>query len=494
MKRLVQVSNVVLAVLVSLGLAFSSPAQKLSFPGEKSEPTVNVLLPRPEVGPPRVPNIPGTLFIPKSGDVQPIPTGHYFAAKTNVQIYLPSNVSPTELPPFPGYGFQTPASLGCHYGFFSAAQAPNCNPNTTTGSPSGGSQSIAIVDAYDDPAAPGDLAWFSLQFGIPLTLGQFQVVWANTSNSTCNFFGVPNDISGGWELEEALDIEWAHAMAPGANLYLVEACSNLDVDLQQAVLVANNLVQCGQSGIGPGLVLGTCPAGSTGKGEVSMSWGGGEFAGETASNGCATLNDSCFATPNVVYFAASGDHPGVIWPGTSPSVVSAGGTSVRSGINTSTNSPNFNFQQESAWDRTGGGASFFEPKPSYQAGLFRNPTPFRGVPDLSFDADPFTGVYVYDTFPIQGFFYYQWVIVGGTSVSAPALAGIINNAGSFAASTNAELTTIYANRPTSSNPNPPGYTAITSGFCGPYMSLSVLSAPGWNFCAGVGVPNGYANK
>jgi subtilase family serine protease len=244
-----------------------------------------------------------------------------------------------------------------------ASVMAGCNPHSAKTSPSGGSNTIAIVDAYDGPSAPSDLAWFSLQFGLPLTLTQFQVVWANTAASSCYYTGVPVDYSGGWEAEESLDIEWAHAMAPKANIYLEEACSNFDTDLQQAVVVANNLVPCGITEIGPGGVLGTCPSGSTGKGEVSMSWGGYEWYDESSVNSgdttCAELDDSCITTPNVVYVAAAGDSPGVIWPGTSPSVVSAGGLSNRRNAST------FNLVQQSAWVDAGGGQSAVETQPSY---------------------------------------------------------------------------------------------------------------------------------
>jgi subtilase family serine protease len=434
----------------------------------------------------RAPSAPGTLFIPKSSQTQTPPAGHRFAANTNVEVFIPHGLNPDETPPFPNYGYETPASLGCHYGLVSGGSATAaCNPNSTVVDPTGGSKTIAIVDAYDDPAAPGDLAWFSLQFGLPLSASQFQVVWANTANSSCPVNlgdGVPTDYSGGWELEESLDIEWAHAMAPSANIYLVEACSNYDSDLQQAVLVANNLVQCGQTEINPTSgVLVTCPAGSTGLGEVSMSWGGSEFAGENASDSCATLDDSCFTAPGVVYFAATGDGPGVIWPSTSPNVVSAGGTTIRRDPGT------FNFLQETAWVFSGGGVSAIEPKPSYQSPISNNPTASRGVPDLSFDSDPYTGVYVYDTFPVDGIEYYEWLIVGGTSVSAQALAGIVNRAGSFAASSNAEITNIYNNRT-----NTAAITDITVGYCGYYMGFPTLSH--WDYCTGVGVPNGYTGK
>jgi kumamolisin len=499
MKRAMQVSVVVVAVLLLLGLAVQSWAQE-------SKPALYEPVPtHPVAKAPSPQNSPGRLFVPPSSLVQKVPSGHYFAAHTNVEVYAPNGVTPGELPPFLGYGYQTPASLGCHYGLFATGAAPICDPYTTNASPTGGSQTIAIVDAYDNPEAVADLAVFSLQFGIPFNLSQFQVVWANPAGSSCPGylgFGVPIDETGGWEVEESLDVQWAHAMAPGAHIYLVEACSNFDSDLQLAVLVANNLVQCGATEINGGTgALGTCPAGSTGKGEVSMSFGGGEYAAETGIDGCANLDDSCFTAANVVYVASSGDSPGVIYPSTSPNVVAAGGTTVHGiGVLANTAELVFTSNPESAWVFGGGGTSSFEAKPSYQTSLSHNATSQRGTPDLSFDADPYSGVYVYDTFPIDGFFYYEngggeagWITVGGTSVSAPSLAGIINNAatisGNFSASSNAELTLIYGNRLV-----PADITPIENGFCGPYMAYPTFSAGGWNFCTGVGVVNGYSGK
>ena len=125
--------------------------------------------------------------------------------------------------------------------------------------PTGGTKSIAIVDAYDDPFAGPDLAYFSAQMGIPFEPSKFQVVYED---------GTPPavDETGGWELEEALDTEYAHAIAPGATLYLVEADSPEDFDLFTSVVIASNLVRCGKTT--------TCPTTATGTGEVSMSWGG----------------------------------------------------------------------------------------------------------------------------------------------------------------------------------------------------------------------------
>jgi len=447
----------------------------------------------PEAAPVHYPSAPGTLVIPKSSLPQPTPAGHKFAAHTNVEALIPAGIEPNEAPPFPGYGYETPASLACVYGLITAGFA-GCNPyNAPAANPiKGGAKSIAIVDAYDDPSAPGDLAWFSLQFGLPLALPQFKIVYANNTNSFCVGQVPPVDFSGGWEIEESLDVEWSHAMAPSADIYLVEACTNSDTDLQQAVLVANNLVACGNSGINStSFVLTVCST-PTLNGEVSMSWGGGEFIGENASDSCATPDDSCFTMPGVVYFASSGDSPGVIWPGTSPNVVSAGGLSNRR------NAVTFNIVSagDSTWVDAGAGESAIETIPSYQSGnavvtAICN-AGFRCVPDVSFDADPNTGVYVYDSFPIEGVVFGPWWVVGGTSVSSPALAGIINNAasksGTWYASTNAELTKIYGEIPSASY-----FTPIVSGFCGEYMGFTAVPG-GYNFCTGGGAVHSYNGK
>jgi len=483
-KHSIELRTAAFAAALVFALAVSGLAQEAEpgLPHGVSDPPQATLV--------NVPSVPGTLFIPKSSVAQPPQPGK-LAAHTNVQIYVPAGIKPDEAPPFPGSGFETPASLACHYGLVTEPLgiSPNCNPNLTTVNPTGGKDTIAIVDAYDDPEAPSDLAYFSAQFGIPFSVSQFQVVWANTLDSSCSFSGVGVDNTGGWEIEESLDIEWSHAMAPGATIYLVEACSNYNYDFQQAVLVANNLVQCGQTEIDPStLALGTCPK-VTGKGEVSMSWGEGEFTGENTTN-CASvgpyenpLDDGCFEAKDVVYFASSGDGPGVLYPSVSPKVVSAGGTSNRRNPST------FDWIAEAAWVDGGGGQSTIEKEPSYQKTYLASTVcaTWRCVPDLSFDSDPITGVYVYDTFPIDYTSYYTWWVVGGTSVAAPSLAGIVNNAGRFAASTDAELTTIYKNQGVTTD-----FTDITAGFCGFYMGFSAVT--GWDPCTGVGVVNGHAGK
>ena len=160
----------------------------------------------------------GTVVVPASSQLNVADLGK--RAHTNVRYILPVFSSPDEAPPYTGYAYETPASIACIYGTVTALTG--CNPNTVTNTPTGGSQSIAIVDAYDDPNAPSDLAYFSAQFGLPFSPEKFEVVYQTPGVQPYQ------DYTGGWELEESLDIEFAHAMAPNAKLYLVEANSNYD--------------------------------------------------------------------------------------------------------------------------------------------------------------------------------------------------------------------------------------------------------------------------
>lgn len=393
----------------------------------------------------------GQVVTPESSIEDPGMIGGY--AHTHLKIFVPAagpnsiepptradvqrNAKANELPPYGGYYYlETPASLACVYGLVGTIVS-GCNPYTTVTLPSGGSHAIAIVDAYDDPTAMSDLAVFSAQFGLPApTAANFQIVYASGSRPAQN---------SGWRVEEALDVEWAHAMAPGAKIYLVEAASNSMANLMTAVTVAGNLVA------------------AAGGGEVSMSWGGSEFAGENSY-------DSYFTKPGVVYFASAGDSPGVEYPSASPNIVSVGGTAL------SRNPITGAFQAELAWQQTGGGPSAYEGIPSYQSSVSGVTGGARGIPDVSAVADPTTGVWVYE----GG----SWWIVGGTSVASPVWAGIVNAAGKFNTSSVAELQTIYGNAG--------GYNLIANGDCGPYEGYLAM-AP-WSFCTGHGSPSGLGNK
>jgi kumamolisin len=309
----------------------------------------------------------------------------------------------------------------------------------------GGAGTIAIVDAFDYPTAVNDFGVFSTQFGLPVTSGDgsslIQVVYANGKpRSNC-----------GWAQESALDIEWAHATAPNAKIVLVIAKSNSFTDLFQAVNVARNL---------PGVT------------QVSMSWGGSEFSSEAS-------NDSNFVTTGntLSFFAASGDTGGqTIYPGVSPSVVAAGGTSLKLVGGTWT---------ETGWSGSGGGPSKYEPRPSYQSSISDISGDHRGVPDFSFDADPQTGVAVYDSTRCQGLV--GWLVFGGTSVSSPSLAGIVNSAHAAKGTSNSqtELQVLYAN---SANYGTE-FRDVSGGTAGSFTADS-----GWDFVTGIGSNLGLDGK
>jgi subtilase family serine protease len=317
---------------------------------------------------------------------------------------------------------------------------------------SGGTGAIAVVVAFHYANALYDFNLFS---SLPY-IGLRQEKSTNPTAKTNQVFQVvyatgyrPRSNSG-WSQEAALDIEWSHAMAPGAKIFLVEAASNQNSDLLTAVQVASAL---------PGVQ------------QVSMSWGGSEFS--TEAN-----NDSYFITPNsntantVCFFAASGDTGGqVIWPSVSSQVVAAGGTSLNFDPVTG------KFTGESGWSGSGGGVSQYVPMPSWQktsAGSIP-PAPSDGthrcVPDLSSDADPNTGVLVV----WNGGGY----IFGGTSVASPCLAGMANLSGVSKTTSNTFLTDLYSRYVNKLNP----CTDIKGGSAGSFSAVV-----GWDFVTGVGSP------
>jgi kumamolisin len=360
---------------------------------------------------------------------------------TNVHLFHPAEGLPTPSPavsgpPFAGNNNETPGSIACIYAL--VTPVTGCNPHKVFTVPNGGGRIIAIVDAFDAPRATADLTVFSQNFGLPLpNAANFQVVYA-TSSATSTNTAPPYD--SGWEMEISLDIQWAHAMAPNAKIILVEAQSDNLSDLLAAVTLAGQLVTAG------------------GGGQISNSWGANEFSGETSG-------DVVFTAAGVTYFVATGDTPGTSYPAVSPNVVAVGGTTItRSRVSG-------NFQKETAWADGGGGPSQFESRPAYQSSVAKTVGAARGTPDLSAVADPNSGVWIYDS--AAG----GWLVVGGTSVATPVVAGITNLQNSFRLSSSAELTNLYA--------NPSQYTDIKSGRCGPHKA-----ATHWDFCTGVGVPKG----
>lgn len=253
----------------------------------------------------------------------------------------------------------------------------------------GSGQTIAIVDAFHDPNIRGDLHYFDWIFRLPDPPRFTQVDEQGGSTWAAQ--------NPAWALETALDVEWAHSIAPRANILLVEAASANWSDLLTAINYARYQ---------PGVVV------------VSMSWGSVEFSNETAY-------DAYFTTPaghigssglpgGITFVVSSGDTgAGTSYPAASPNVLSVGGTSLVVGAWG-------NYVSERAWSYSGGGLSLFETKPSFQAGVAGTR---RGTPDVASDGDPYTGYYVYDTVPYGG--YSGWFQEAGTSAGAPEWAALI---------------------------------------------------------------------
>jgi subtilase family serine protease len=364
-----------------------------------------------------------TVVIPESS----IP--HRGRINTNYFFAVPDVPNNTGGPP---PGTETPGSLACVYKLVKGPRG--CPIATSTTVPTGGWGAIAIVDAGYYPTAKQDLHAFSQYFGIPDA--DFHVVFAD---------GHKPPIYSNWLPEQALDIEWAHAMAPKAKLFLVESKIFNTDPTWQAVAVAAKLVA------------------QNGGGVVSMSWGDPEVQSDLS-------HDKLFTQRGVVYFASSGDSGiGVSsYPTASPNVVSVGGTV---------------FNRDSKGDfvsetyATGGGGgdiSPIEPRPSYQDIIKNIVGTKRGYPDVAAD-------YCCAPIYLQG----QWGGVGGTSWSSPTFAGIVNAGGGKMKSSHDELTAIYKEY-TNKKEYKADFQDITKG--------DSRCKVGWDLCAGVGSPRTYKGK
>jgi kumamolisin len=405
-------ASLVAAVMFFTSLAISANAQDIE-------------LPAPD----------GKVIIPSSSIVR-VEDIRKHNAHTNIVVYIHADNTQ------PGPTYETPASIACVYHL--VPEVSGCPISGTTTNPSGGSGAIALVEAYDYPTAANDLAVFSSRFGLPPA--NLSIVWASGTKPP------PDPFSGQWDAEQALDIEWAHAMAPKAKIFLVQAASQNLSDLLTAELVASNLVR------------------AAGGGEVSNSWGYMESSSYTP-------DDSYFTIPGVVYFASSGDSPfSLNYPAVSANVIAAGGTSIQ-------RNSSGDFTGEIYWDNVygggGGGLSVTEARPSYQNVIAAIVGNHRGVPDISSDADPLSGVAVYDSTALFGTAP-LWFQIGGTSVSSPTLAGIANAAG--AADTYAAQTEIYTDYGSPSEYSAE-YRDITKG--------NSNCKVGWDICTGVGSPLAY---
>ncbi|WP_127353859.1 carboxypeptidase regulatory-like domain-containing protein [Actinacidiphila soli] len=302
--------------------------------------------------------------------------------------------------------------------------------------PSGGAgQTVALVDAYDDPTAESDLAVYRQQYGLPACTtanGCFKKIDQRGGTTY-----PPAD--SGWSGEISLDLDAVSAICPSCNILLVESddsyMNNLGAAVNQAV--------------------------AQGAKFVSNSYGGAEGSDETQ------YDDAYFNHPGVVVTASTGDSGyGVSYPSASPYVTAVGGTSLVKDTSTTRG------WAEAAWSGAGSGCSGYETKPSFQtdSGCAR-----RANADVSAVADPNTGVAVY---------YNGWHVYGGTSVSSPVIASVYALGGTPA---------------TGSQPNSLPYqntgnlNDVTSGSNGSCNSSYLCTAgPGYDGPTGLGTPNGVA--
>jgi len=285
----------------------------------------------------------------------------------------------------------------------------------------GTGQTVVVVDAFGSPTAAADIGKFSSTFSLPAP--NFAVFDPQG----------PPPFDSGWAGETTLDIEWSHAMAPGAKVVLIETIDNFDNNLMGGIQYAldNSLGNV-----------------------ISNSYGGDEYDDDSQNmQAWDDLNAEAAGLGVSVNFSTgdSGDfyrdvgHITVSVPSNSPHATAVGGASVflnadyslqfQTGWGTTlvkiAEPPNFNpdvpplcFSNNMPVGQCfyyggGGGMSTFFPKPSYQNGL---PGTGRQQPDVSLTADPYTGVTIISSYNNPG--TYTVSVIGGTSASCPMFSGV----------------------------------------------------------------------
>ena len=251
----------------------------------------------------------------------------------------------------------------------------------------GTGQTITIIDAYGSPTIQSDLDSFCTEFGIP-----------STTVNIIKPYGSPSSVNSTWALESTLDVQWAHAMAPGARINLIITPSN-NYTMLSAISYAT---------------------GAQGAKIISMSWGSTNEYNGIASDYSYYLNDLTTS-----YVASAGDHGfGVSWPAAASNVLSVGGTRLlyNSASNTVVSETGWSWTHDTqGWWATGGGISKYLTKPAFQK--YWSGYTNRAVPDVSYNADGYTPVQVWFTDPVTG--VSGWQQVGGTSAGAPQWAALI---------------------------------------------------------------------
>jgi subtilase family serine protease len=307
----------------------------------------------------------------------------------------------------------------------------------------GSGQTVAIVDAFNDPNAESDLAVYRSTFGLPAC------TTANGCFKKVNQNGVQGSYPAnntGWSEEISLDLDMVSAICPNCHILLVEATNNSNANLAAAV---DRAVALGAT-------------------EVSNSYGGSEARSETTT-------DSHYNHPGVAITASSGDSGFIVeYPAASRFVTAVGGTRL-------TRASNARGWTETVWstnstEGAGSGCSRFETRPTWQnISNITSVCSRRAVADVSAVADPATGVDVYDTFNEPG-----WLVFGGTSVSSPIIASFYALAGNAA-------TVNYGSFPYSHTSSLNDVTSGSTASCGNRLCTA---GTGWDGPTGLGTPNG----
>jgi subtilase family serine protease len=352
----------------------------------------------------------------------------------------------------------------------------------------GKGQSIVIIDSFGSPTIRQDLQTFDAGYGLP-DPPSFKIL---TPLGTIKFDPNNSDMVG-WAFETSLDVEWAHAMAPGANIVLMTS----PVDETEGVQGLPEFLYLEKYAVTHNL----------GK-IVSQSWGATENTlftpgGRQVLNQFNDFYKQATTEKGVTFFASAGDFgtgnpdingniypfPTVGFPASSPYVTAVGGTSLYA---TTTGS----YQSETVWDEvaksggaTGGGISQYFHEPSYQhknlpSSVQKELKGFRGLPDISWNADPYTAILVYISFLTGKAGYY---FIGGTSEGSPQWAGITADADQWA-----HHSLGFLNPALYSIGNSDEYASsfhdITVGNNGYNGIPGYGAAPGWDLATGWGSP------
>jgi subtilase family serine protease len=315
-------------------------------------------------------------------------------------------------------------------------------------------QIVAIVDTSSNPQLVSDVAYYRNYFGLPACpVGIVSPSASGCALEIVNQSGAASPLPSsnyGWGLEEAIDAEMVSALCPNCQILVVEAASAAMTDLGASVDTAVTL----------------------GANVVSNSYGTPEFASENS------LSNAYYQHPGVALVAAAGDNGyGVQFPAASPNVVAVGGTSLIQFSAAGTRNG-----AETVWDHSGSGCSLYEPKPSWQhdSGCSN-----RTVADVAADANPNTGVWVYDTFGASGLY-----VAGGTSVATAlvsALYGVVNTGSS---NTLAPGSVLYG----AASGALYQVSVGSNSACGTYLCSAVQSSNGYNGPTGLGTPGADPNS